>query len=193
MPVIDEHKYSGAPGYQLVYERESRAPTDPKTYVNIRSTAEPSVHTKMIRLNPEGYTFRTFQGWRAALLCAAGIWIGGCLTFATGILYIPFLALSIVAVGLLIIYKFPKVLSGINTEILVDPKGITTGGVLYPWESIYNTFMVERIIGKTVVPYLVLVTNNQELKYIPIHGGGLSGIYRIATVIDYFRGLAEKK
>ncbi|NML37331.1 hypothetical protein HHL17_08985 [Chitinophaga sp. G-6-1-13] len=192
MPVIDADKYSSTPGYQLVYELESQKPSTQEMNVVIRSTSERSLHTNMIKIKPEGYTFRTYQGWRVIFLCYGSVVAGVLMSGKMKVIYIPFVVASTIILGLLIIFKFKWTSSRLTTDITVDPKGITTKGALYPWRDLSNTFIVERIKGKSRWTHLVLVTPEQRYKYIKIEDYSLNGVPRLATAIAHFSNLAGK-
>ncbi|MGN7820551.1 hypothetical protein ACTJJB_10485 [Chitinophaga sp. 22536] len=192
MPVIDADKYSSAPGYQLVYELESHKASAKDMNVIIRSTSEPSLHTHMIKIKPEGYTFRTYQGWRVAFLCYVAMVAGVVARSKMGTIYVPFVVALIIILGLLIIFKFKWTSSRLTTVITVDPKGITTNGTLYLWKDLSNSFIVQRIKHKSSWTYLVLVAPDQWYKYIKIEDHSLNGVFRLPTAIAHFSSLAER-
>ncbi len=186
MPVIDNHKYDSAPGYQVVYEIESRLAANQRKQVTIRATSERSLRTHMIEINPNEYTYRTGRWWKVLPLCYGAILMG----FYSGKhlkpIYTPLITGAIIILGLLIIFKLKSTSRWFYTEIRVTPEGIGFKETTYLWKTLTNTFIVQRLEGRRLSAFLVLVTHEQRYEYINITDMNINGIPRLATAITYF-------
>ncbi|MBC9913909.1 hypothetical protein [Chitinophaga varians] len=67
-----------------------------------------------------------------------------------------------------------------------------TKGTTYPWKNLANTFIVQRIQGKSLLSFLVLITPAQQHQYIEVSAMSLNGIPRLATAIDHFSKISGK-